>query len=70
MQARLANIASLFLAKALGLAVAPLVESYTYVASASHVFPNHSTNGGLQCCEHGWIFFQKILIFPHFCDNE
>ena len=51
MQARLANIASLFLAKALGLAVAPLVESYTYVASAIHVFPNHSTNGGLQCCE-------------------
>ena len=51
MQARLPNIASLFLAKALGLAVAPLVESYTYVASASHVFPNHSTNGGLQRCE-------------------
>ena len=48
MQARLANIASLFLAKALGLAVAPLVESYTYVASATHVFPNHSTHGGLQ----------------------
>ena len=39
MQARLANIASLFLAKALGLAVAPLVESYTYVAAATHTFP-------------------------------
>ena len=41
---RVVNIATVYLAQALGVSLSTIIESYTFVATASHVFPNSLTN--------------------------
>ena len=44
-QNRVVNIATLYLAQSLGLSTLTLVETYTYVTSATHVFPMPKKGG-------------------------
>ena len=41
-EARVINIATIYLGQALGVSLSTIIESYTYVSSAAHVFPNSS----------------------------